>query len=53
MDLINPAVDYQALGASMGLETRKVLRAGDIAPAVEAALASGKPNVIEIIISKS
>lgn len=53
MDLVNPAVDYQALGASMGLETRKVLRAGDIAPAVEAALASGKPNVIEIIISKS
>jgi benzoylformate decarboxylase len=53
MDLVNPAVDYQALGASMGLETRKVIRAGDIAPAVEAALASGKPNVIEIIISKS
>ncbi|HCU0660742.1 TPA: thiamine pyrophosphate-binding protein [Klebsiella variicola] len=53
MDLVNPAVDYQALGASMGLETRKVIRAGDIGPAVEAALASGKPNVIEIIISKS
>ncbi|WP_193138591.1 thiamine pyrophosphate-binding protein [Klebsiella aerogenes] len=53
MDLVNPAVDYQALGASMGLETRQIIRAGDIAPAVEAALASGKPNLIEIIISKS
>ncbi|KGD72067.1 acetolactate synthase [Tatumella morbirosei] len=53
MDLINPAIDYQALGASMGLETRKIIRAADIAPAVEAALASGKPNLIEIIISKN
>jgi len=53
MDLINPAIDYQALGASMGLETRKIIRAADIAPAVEAAQASGKPNLIEIIISKN
>ena len=53
MDLINPTIDYQALGASMGLETRKIIRAADIAPAVEAAQASGKPNLIEIIISKN
>lgn len=53
MDLVNPAIDYQALGTSMGLETRKVIRAADIAPAVEAALASGRPNLIEIIISKN
>lgn len=53
MDLVNPAIDYQALGASMGLETQKIIRAVDIAPAVEAALASGRPNLIEIIISKN
>lgn len=53
MDLVNPAIDYQALGTSMGLETRKVIRAADIAPAVEAALASDRPNLIEIIISKN
>ncbi len=53
MDLVNPAIDYQALGASMGLETRKITRAVDIAPAVEAGLASGQPNLIEIIISKN
>ena len=52
MDLIAPAINYQALGASMGLETCKIHRACDIAPAVEAAIASGKPGLIEIMISK-
>ena len=52
MDLIAPAINYQALGESMGLETCKIHRACDIAPAVEAAIASGKPGLIEIMISK-
>ncbi|SOD79491.1 benzoylformate decarboxylase [Serratia sp. JKS296] len=52
MDLVNPTIDYQALGASMGLATCKITRAGDIAPAVEAALACGQPSLIEIVISK-
>lgn len=51
MDLVDPAVDYQALAASMGVPARQIRRASDIAPAIEAAIASGMPNLIEIIIS--
>ncbi|MFZ4834652.1 thiamine pyrophosphate-binding protein [Rouxiella sp. Mn2063] len=51
MDLVDPAVDYQALAASMGIPARQIRRAADIAPAIEAAIASGLPNLIEIVIS--
>jgi benzoylformate decarboxylase len=42
MDIIEPAIDYLALAQSMG--------AGDIAPSIEAGIASGQANLIEIII---
>lgn len=51
MDLARPAIDFIALAQSMGLAASRVLRAGDIAAAVEAAIASGRPNLIEIVIS--
>ncbi|MGK9527548.1 thiamine pyrophosphate-dependent enzyme, partial [Salmonella enterica subsp. enterica] len=38
MDLVDPAVDYQALAASMGLPARQIRHSGDIAPAIEAAI---------------
>ena len=53
MDLVDPAVDYLALAASMGVEARRVERAGDIAEAVAAGIASGRPNLIEVPISPS
>jgi benzoylformate decarboxylase len=53
MDIDNPAVDYIALAASMGVPARRVERAGDIAPAIEAGIRSGTANLIEIIISAS
>lgn len=51
MDLVNPTVDYQALATSMGLPACQIRRSSDIAPAIEAAIASGVPNLIEIMIS--
>ena len=51
MDLVDPAIDYLALAASMGVVGRRVERAGDIAPAVKAGIASGQPNLIEVMIS--
>ena len=51
MDLADPAIDYLALAASMGVAARRVERAGDIAGAVEAGIVSGLPNLIEIAIS--
>jgi benzoylformate decarboxylase len=51
MDLSDPAIDFLALAASMGVPAKRVERAVDIAGAVEAGIASGMPNLIEIPIS--
>jgi benzoylformate decarboxylase len=51
MDIDNPAIDYQAMAHAMGVPARQINKASDIAPAIEAGIASGKPNLLEIIIS--
>jgi benzoylformate decarboxylase len=53
MDIEKPTIDYLALARSMGVPTRRIEKATDIAPAVEAAIASGQTNLIEIVISTS
>ncbi|MCB6184870.1 thiamine pyrophosphate-dependent enzyme [Leeia sp. TBRC 13508] len=52
MDIINPAVDYQALATSMGVTACKITKASEIAPAIEAAIKNGQTNLIEIMIGK-
>jgi benzoylformate decarboxylase len=51
MDITDPPIDFLAMAASMGIPARRIERAGDIAPAVEAGIASGVANLIEIVIS--
>ncbi len=51
MDIVRPPVDYQALARSMGVTARLIDRASDIAPGIEDGISSGKPNLIEIVIS--
>ena len=51
MDITDPPVDYLALAQSFGIPAQRVARAADIAPAVEDAIASGVPNLIEIPIA--
>lgn len=51
MDLEEPAIDFLALAASMGVPARRVERAADIAPAIEAGIASGSVNLIELPIA--
>ncbi|SNB70106.1 benzoylformate decarboxylase [Arboricoccus pini] len=51
MDLEDPAIDFLALAASMGVPARRVERAADIAPALEAGIASGSVNLIELPIA--
>jgi benzoylformate decarboxylase len=53
MDILDPAIDFLALAASMGLPAHRIGRAAEIAPALEAAISSGAPNLIEIPISPS
>jgi benzoylformate decarboxylase len=50
MDIVDPAIDFAALAASMGVPARRVDRASDIAPAIEAGIASGAPNLVEIAV---
>ncbi|MEH6350701.1 thiamine pyrophosphate-binding protein [Pseudomonas sp. 3JA] len=50
MDIREPAIDFQALASSLGVASRRVERARDIAEAVEDGIRSGRPNLIELPI---
>ncbi|CAD6550692.1 Benzoylformate decarboxylase [Paraburkholderia hiiakae] len=51
MEIDQPAIDYVALARGFGLPARRVEKSSDIAAAIEAGIASGKANLIEVIIS--
>ncbi len=51
MDIAEPFVDYLALARSMGVPARRIEKPSDIAPAIEAGIGSGRPNLIEIPIA--
>ncbi|WP_269780287.1 thiamine pyrophosphate-dependent enzyme [Methylobacterium sp. Leaf118] len=51
MDLTEPRIDFPALALAMGVPARRIERAADIAPALEAGIASGRPNLIEIVVA--
>ena len=53
MDIVDPAIDFLALATSMGVPACRIDRAAEIAPALETAISSGAPNLIEIPISSS
>jgi benzoylformate decarboxylase len=51
MDLVDPAIDYQALAKSMGVRSCRIEGAADIIPAIQSAIVSGSPSLVEIMIS--
>ena len=51
MDLDDPAVDFLALAASMAVDATRVEHTADVGDVVRAALASGRPHVVELPIS--
>src|SRR5580700_3879881 len=53
MDICNPQVDFQFLARSMGVAPQKVTSKAEISGMVEAALASGKSQLIEIPVTKT
>jgi benzoylformate decarboxylase len=50
MDILEPTIDYVSMAQSMGVPARRVDRAGDIAPAIQAGMASGQANLVEVMI---
>src|ERR1700736_1142344 len=53
MDICHPEVDFQSLARSMGVAAQKVTSKAEISGMIEAALASGKPQLIEIPVTKT
>jgi benzoylformate decarboxylase len=53
MEVNQPAIDYVALAQGLGLPARRVQKATDIAAAIEAGIASGRANLIEVTVSAS
>ena len=51
MDIREPAIDYTALAASMGVPGRRIADPADIAPALREALAAGGPRLIEVMVA--
>jgi benzoylformate decarboxylase len=51
MDLERPRIDFQALATALGVPAQQVTNAADIAPAIEAAIDSARPNLNEIPIN--
>ncbi|HKI64122.1 MAG TPA: thiamine pyrophosphate-dependent enzyme [Burkholderiales bacterium] len=51
MDIREPAIDYCALAASMGVPAKRVVEPQDFAPALREAVASGGPRLIEVMVA--
>jgi benzoylformate decarboxylase len=51
MDLEDPPVDFASLARSMGVDATVVESTGDVGDAVRAAMATGRPHVLELPIS--
>ena len=51
MDMTDPPIDFCQLANSMGMESRRITEAQDITPALHQALSSGRPQLIEIMMS--
>ncbi|HLY90997.1 MAG TPA: thiamine pyrophosphate-binding protein [Acetobacteraceae bacterium] len=53
MEINQPPIDYVALAQGLGIPARRIEKAGDIAPAIEAAIGSGRASLIDIAIGTS
>ncbi|MBK9178463.1 MAG: thiamine pyrophosphate-binding protein [Acidimicrobiales bacterium] len=51
LELVDPAVDFVALARSLGVDATQVDHAADIGDAVRAALASGRPHLLDVPIT--
>ena len=50
MDIIDPAIDFMSLARAMGVPARRLEHADQIGDAVSEAIASCRPNLIEIVV---
>ena len=53
VDLANPALNFAEIAKSLGVTGEQVSEADEIKPAIERALALGKPAVVDVLIDGS
>ncbi len=53
MSLAEPAVDFQALAAAMGVAARRVHTLDEVRSALAAGIAGAAPNLIEVVMDES
>ena len=51
MDMSDPPIDFVDLARSMGMASRRVEHPAEIAGVLREAIASGKPNLVEVVVS--
>ena len=51
MDMSDPPIDFVDLARSMGMASRRIERPAEIAAALREAIASGKPNLVEVVVA--
>ena len=52
MDMDNPAIDFAGVAKSMGMPSQLVTDPTKLADVLKAAMASGGPNLVEVIVSR-
>jgi benzoylformate decarboxylase len=50
MDFSDPPIDFTGLAQSLGMTARRITDPAEIGPAVEAAMASGGPNLLDVAV---
>ncbi len=50
MDLTGPAISFPDIAQGMGVAAARVTRPGDLGPALSAALTSGKPYLLDVVV---
>ena len=51
MDIRDPAINFTGLAHAMGVAARRVTEPQEFAPALRAALASGRPQLLEVMVA--
>ena len=51
MDMSDPPIDFAGVARSMGVEAQCVTDPADLAGVLRAAIASGRPNLVEVIVA--
>jgi benzoylformate decarboxylase len=50
MDMSQPPVDFAALAASMGVRAHRIIEPGEVAPALEEAMAHDGPTLLDVLV---